>query len=70
MKEARYTIVILVSETHKEIVHSDNYRQIVAAAEKATLYNVLFCKVYDRESPKELAFHSVHGKILVPFQRL
>ena len=70
MKESRYTIVILVSETRKEVVHSDNYRQVVAAAEKATLYNVLFCKVYDHESPKELVFHSVNGKIRIPFQKI
>jgi hypothetical protein len=70
MKESRYTIVILVSKTRKEVVHSDNYRQVVAAAEKATLYRVLFCKVYDHEKPKELVFHSINGKIRIHFQKI
>lgn len=66
----RYTIVILVSETYKSVTHSDNYRQVVAAAEKATLLNVPFCKVYDSEKRKELTFHSANGKIIIPFQKV
>lgn len=65
-----YTITVLTTPTTRTNVYSDNLQEVKCAAQRATYFQVISCRVYDNTGSRKdpLMFESRNGVIIIPFK--
>jgi len=66
----KFTITVLTSTTTRTNVYSDNLEEVKCAAQRATYFQVISCRVYDNTGSREdpLIFESRNGVVIIPFK--